>query len=144
MSAGDIIQVIAIIVAVGASIVALVIAYQDRRSAIAIAETDRRIAIDQARLLSDLEAATRLSILEARGGHTDSAVAKDMGAETLALIARLGPDRVPRMWQRRVAKSDQELRAFIEDESEPEFLRDAVEAERAVQDILGDLRALQR
>ena len=142
MTAGDIIQVVAVVVAIGASIVALVIASMDRRNALKIAEGDRRAAVDQARLLAELDAATRLSVLEARGGHTDPVISKDMGAETLALIAMLGPDRVPEMWKRRVAKSDEELRAFIADENEPQFLRDAVEAERAVHDILHELRTL--
>ena len=142
MTAGDIIQVVAVVVAIGASIVALVIASMDRRNALKIAEGDRRAAVDQARLLAELDAATRLSVLEARGGHTDPVISKDMGAETLALIAMLGPDRVPEMWKRRVTKSDEELRAFIADDSEPQFLRDAVEAERAVHDILRELRTL--
>ena len=76
--------------------------------------------------------------------HTDPIISKDMGAETLALIAMLGPDRVPEMWKRRVGKSDEKLRAFIANENEPEFLRDAVEAERAVYDILKDLRRSHR
>lgn len=139
MGAGDIIQIAAVVVAVGASLVALIIASMDRRNAIKIAQDDRRAAADQARLLAELEAAIRLSVLEARGGHTDPVVSKDMGAETLALIAMLGPGRVPEMWKRRVTKSDEELRAFIADENEPQFVRDAVEAERAVHDILNDL-----
>lgn len=139
----DWIQVLVVVAAVGASIVALRIAAQDRKNAIKLSEKDRRLAVDQALLLAELDAAKRLAILEARGGHTDSAISKDMGAETLALIALLGPDRVPHMWKRRVTKSDEELRAFIEDQTKKEFLRDAVEAERAVHDILGDLRALR-
>lgn len=126
-----------------ASIVALVIAAQDRKHAARIAAEDRRHALDQSLLLAELEAAKRLAILEARGGHTDPVIVKDMGAETLALIAMLGPDRVPRMWERRVSKSDAELRAFVNDDSNKEFLRDAVEAERAVHDILQELRALR-
>lgn len=143
MTAGDFIQIAAVIVAIGASIVALVIASMDRRNAIRIAEDDRRVAVDQARLLAELEAGIRLSVLEARGGHINPVVSKDMGAETLALIAMLGPDRVPEMWNRRVAKSDEELRAFITDEDNPQYLRNAVEAERAVYDILKDLRSLR-
>lgn len=50
--------------------------------------------------------------------------------------------RVPEMWKRRVKKSDEELRAFIAEENEPQFIRDAVEAERAVYDVLRVLRDL--
>ena len=92
MAVGDVIQIAAILVAAGASIVALIIASMDRRNAIKIAEDDRQAAADQARLLAELEAAIRLIVLEARGGHTDPIISKDMGAETLALIAMLGPD----------------------------------------------------
>lgn len=143
MTPGDIIQIAVVAVALGASIVALVIASMDRRNAVKIAEDDRRIAVDQALLLAELEAAIRLSVLEARGGHTDPGVRMDMGAETLALVAMLGPGRVPEMWRRRVTKSDEELRAFVANENEPQFLRDAVEAERAVHDVLSELRSLR-
>lgn len=143
MTSGDVIQIVATIVAAGAAVVALVIASMDRRNAIKIAEDDRRVTIDQARLQAELEAAVRLTVLEARGGHTDPVLSKDMGAETLALIAMLGPERVPEMWRRRVTKSDEELRNFIADVREPQYLRDTVEAERAVQAILDELRSLR-
>lgn len=90
ISISDWIQITVVITAVGASIVALVIAAKDRRNATAIAEADRRNAIDQALLLAELEAATRLAIIEARGGHTDPAIRKDMGAEGMALTTLLG------------------------------------------------------
>lgn len=144
MTLSDLLQVLATAAALGASFIALVIAAQDRKSAIKIAEDDRRTAVDQALLLSELDAAKRLAILEARGGHTDPEARSDIAAETLALTALLGPDRVPHMWSRRVEKTDGELRAFIEDQSKEQFLRDAVEAERAVHDILSDLRALRQ
>jgi len=144
VSVSDFIQILAVLAAVGASIVALAIASKDRKNAIKIAEDDRRTAASQALLLAELDAAKRLAILEARGGHTDPVVRGDMAAETLALIALLGPGRVPHMWERRVAKNDEELRAFVEDQTKEEFLRDAVEAERAVHDILRELRALRQ
>ncbi len=143
MTLSDFIQVLAVLAALSASIVALLIAAKDRKNATKVAEDDRRNAVNQALLVSELEAAKRLAILEARGGHTDPVARSDMAAETLALTALLGPDRVPHMWKRRVEKTDAELRAFIEDESKEQFLRDAVEAERAVYDILRDLRALR-
>lgn len=142
MTLADLLQLLVVITAASASIVALVIASKDRKHSATMAAEDRRASANQARLLAELEAAKRLSILEARGGHTDPVVVKDMGAETLALIAYLGPERVPNMWKRRVAKSDAELRKIIADESQEQFIRDAVEAERAVHDILRDFRAL--
>ena len=151
---GDLIQAISTVVTLGAVIVALRIATTDRKHAAEIAELDRAHAFDiaetdrkssahQARLIVELDAARRLAILEARGGHTDSAISKDMGAETLALIGFLGPDRVPRMWDRRVGKTDEELSDFINNDAEPQFLRDSVEAEQAMVSIAREMRSLE-
>lgn len=129
MTAGDWIAVAAVVAAVVTAIVGVIIGIIDRRSARRIAEEDRRASTRQARLTFEWEAAQRLAINLARGGHTDPVISKDMGAEALALIALLGPERVPNLWAARVGKSDEELRAFIADENNAEFLRNAVEAE---------------
>jgi len=138
----DWVQIVSTLVTVSAVVAALLIAAGDRRHSAKVAKEDREASARQARLLFEWDAAKRLSILEARGGHTDEAISKDMGAETLALIALLGPDRVPKMWDRRVGKSDEELAAFVDDEKEPQFLRDSVEAERAMTAIATELRKL--
>lgn len=137
-----VIQAAATVVALGAAIAALAIAAADRRNARRIAEADRRASMKQARLMFEWEAAKRLSIIEARGGHTDKTISKDMGAESLALIGLLGPDRVPTMWGRRVGKSTEELTAYAANESEPQFLRDSVEAELAMDAIAKEIRDL--
>ena len=67
-------------------------------------------------------------------------LARTWGAEALALVALLGPERVPHLWTRRVGKTDQELREFVADESKEQFVRDAVEAERAMSAIASELR----
>ncbi len=144
MDLNNLIQSLVVVTAVGASIVALIIASKDRENARKIAAEDRQTSIRQARLLFEWEAAKRLSIIEARGGHSDPVISKDMGAESLALIGLLGAERVPRMWARRVGKTDAELTAFVEDETNQQYLRDAVEAERAVQRIIDDLHALEK
>lgn len=144
MDLNNLIQSLVVVTAVGASITALAIARKDRENARKIAAEDRRISIRQARLLFEWEAAKRLSVIEARGGHSDPVISKDMGAESLALIGLLGPGRVPRMWERRVGKSDAELTAFVDDKANQQYLRDAVEAERAVQRIIEDLDALEQ
>ena len=131
----------AILAAVGASIVALVIASQDRANAQRIAAEDHRESARQARLMFELDAAQRLSVNLARGGHTDPVTRGDMGAEALALVALLGPERVPRLWERKVGKDDADMRAFIEDEDKLGFRRDAVEAARAARTIAAELRA---
>ena len=144
MTIGDLISLFAALAATGAAIAAVIIGIYDRRNARQIAVEDRRAAARQARLVFEWEAAKRLAIIEARGGHTDRVISKDMGAESLALTGLLGRDRVPNMWDRRVGKSDEELRAFIEDETNEEYLRDAVEAERAMKMIADEIRELDR
>lgn len=134
------VQVAVVLVTAGAVIAALGIASADRRHSARLTREATTASMRQARLLFEWEAAKRLSILEARGGHTDPVISKDMGAETLALIALLGPERVPEMWNRRVGKTDTELRSFIDDQSQPQFLRDSVEAERAVNTIGDEIR----
>jgi hypothetical protein len=141
VTAGDWIAVAAVVAAVVTAIVGVVTGIVDRRSARRIAQEDRRASTRQARLMFEWEVAQRLSINLARGGHTDPAISKDMGAEALALVALLGPERVPNLWARRVGKSDEELREFVADESKQQFLRDAVEAERAMNEIATELRA---
>lgn len=166
MTPSDIIQTLAVLAAVGASLVALAIAAKDRKHsariagqdrehsaavadadrahAASVAAADRAATMHQLRLFSELDAAKRLAVIEARGGHSDPVARKDMGAESLALVAFLGPERVPMMWQRRVGKSDDELRDFAQDENNQQFLRDSVEAERAVHAIIRDIRALEQ
>lgn len=134
------VQVAVVVVAGIAAIVALGIASADRRHSERLAREATEASLRQARLLFEWEAAKRLAILEARGGHTDPVIVKGMGAETLALVALLGPERVPQMWARRVGKTDAELAAFIADTSEPQFLRDSVEAERAMSAIAKEIR----
>jgi hypothetical protein len=137
-----VVQVVATLAAVFAGIAALAIGAADRKNAREIAEADRRHASRQAQLVFEWEAAKRLSILEARGGHSDKTISQDMGAETLALIGLLGPDRVPGMWSRRIGKSTSELEAFVADSSKEQFLRDSVEAQLALDEIAREIRYL--
>ena len=140
MTAGDWIATAAVLAAIITAIIGVVTGVVDRRSARRIAEEDRRASARQVRLMFEWEAAQRLAVNLARGGHTDPVISKDMGAEALALVALLGPERVPHLWKRRVGKTDQELREFIGDESKAQFVRDSVEAERAMNAIASELR----
>lgn len=106
MTTSDWIALTAVIAAVATAIVGIITGIVDRRSARRTAEADRRASARQARLMFEWEAAQRLAINLARGGHTDPVISKDMGAEALALIALLGPERVPHMWEERVGKSE--------------------------------------
>ncbi|MFP7834666.1 hypothetical protein [Marisediminicola sp. LYQ134] len=139
MTIGDWIAAAAVVAAVVTAIIGVVTGIVDRRSALRIAEDDRRASTRQARLMFEWEAAQRLAVNLARGGHTAPVIRSDMGAEALALVALLGPKRVPNLWARKVGKTDQELSEFVADESKEQFLRDAVEAERAMSAIASEL-----
>lgn len=141
MTAGDWSAIAAVVAAVATAIVAVITGIVDRRSA---AGSPRRTAARARDRLGSCSSGRRRSVSRstlARGGHTDPVIRKDMGAEALALIALLGPEPDPKLWADRVGKSDEELRAFVADESNAEFLRNAVEAERAMNGIAPELRA---
>jgi hypothetical protein len=136
------VQVAAVLAAVGAAIVALVISRQDRENARKIAAEDRRTALLQGKLMFELEALLRLSQNLRRGGHEDTGISKDMGAEAGALIGAIGPERLPTNWDKRVAQTPEELRAFVQDETKQDWLRRAVEAQLALMAVSEELRVL--
>lgn len=140
MTVSDGIALAAVLAAVVTAIIGVVTGIVDRRSARRLAEEDRRASAKQARLMFEWEAAQRLAINLARGGHTDPVIVRDMGAEALALTALLGPNRVPHMWEERVGKSDEEMQAFVDDTSNEKWLRWAAEAERAMHRIATEIR----
>lgn len=138
------VQVAAVLAAVGAAIVALVISARDRANAREIAAEDRRQALRQAHLMFELEASTRLTENLNRGGSTDRAEAGRMGSEALTLIGLLGADRLPTQWERRVGE-DERLRDLLQSPQTPGFKKDAIEAQLAVNAVLGEIRdALNR
>lgn len=136
------IQAGAVVVAVGASIVALVVSWRDRVNARNIAAKDRRAALAQAKLMFDLEALLRLLENQNRGGSTDRLETQRLGAEALSLIGLLGRDRLPRLWDRRVERDDDGLRELFEDEHFPEFKKDAVEVQLAVNEVVREIREI--
>lgn len=139
MELTDWIQVVAVLVAVGASLVALYISDRDRTNARQIAAADRRAALRQAKLLVDLENLTRLAENLNRGGSTDPAETKRMGAEALTLIGLIGPDLLPTQWAKRVG-SNAHLEAKLRDEDFPEFKKYAIEAQLAVNTVVDLIR----
>lgn len=136
------VQVAAVVAAVGAAIVALVISRQDRENARKIAAEDRRAALLQGKLMFELEALLRLSQNLRRGGHTDPVIVQDMGAEAAALIGAIGAERLPMNWDSRVAKTPEELRQFVDDETKKDWIRRSVEAQLALMAVSEELRDL--
>lgn len=100
------VQAGAVVVAIGASVVARIISALDRKNSRQIATEDRRTALEHGQLLFEQQALLRLLQNLKRGGHTDSAISKDMGAEAGAIIGALGPERLPMNWDKQVAKTD--------------------------------------
>lgn len=143
MAVGDFIQVVAVLVAIGASIIALVLSWRDRVSARKIAAEDRRVALEQAKLMFDLEQLLRLLENGNRGGSTDALERSRLGAEALSLIGLLGPELLPRQWARRIEHEDKELREKLTDESEsPEFIKDTIETQLAVNTTVDRIRKI--
>ncbi|WP_061016684.1 hypothetical protein [Microbacterium sp. CCH5-D1] len=146
----NIIQILVLVAAVGAAIVALVVSAKDRKNAQRIAEGDRAAAAElaaqdrreglrQAHLMFELEALTKLLENLNRGGSTDPLETRRMGAEALTLIGALGSDRLPHQWERRVG-DDERLEAAYEDPEMPEYKKDALEGQLAVNAVLHEIR----
>lgn len=134
------IQASAIVVAIGASIVALVISWRDRVNARLIASEDRRAALEQAKLMFDLEALLRLLENQNRGGSTDDLERARLGAEAMALVGLIGPNRLPTLWKRRIGHDDDGLRAKLTEESEtPDFLKHTIETQLALNEVVREI-----
>ena len=121
------IQAAVAVAAVGAAIIALIVSAKDRHNARQIAAEDRRAGLEHARLMFDLEVLLRLSQNLERGGHTDQAVSKDMGAEAAALLNALGPNRLPGAWSNQRGGTLEEARAELENGAEPQWVKDKIE-----------------
>lgn len=182
MTGADIIQLLAVLAAVGASIAALIVSAIDRRNARKIAEDDRTAAVQlaaedrdaamrlaaedrdaaaalaaqdraaaaqvarddrreslrHARLLHELDTLARLLQNLNLGGSADRDESKRMGAEALTLIGQLSKERLPNLWSERAGDEDK-LRAAYEDPEMPQYKKDALEAQLAVNAILREI-----
>lgn len=134
------VQVAAVVAAVVAAIIALIISALDRRNARGIAAEDRRAALEHSQLLFEQAELLRLLQNLRRGGHTDEDIIKDMGAEAGAIIGAIGSERLPRNWQARIAQTDEELRAFMDDTTQPDWLIRSVEAQVALNEVTQEIR----
>lgn len=142
MAIGDLIATAALVAAVLASIVALFTSWRDRANARNIAAEDRRSALEQAKLMFDLEALLRLLENRNRGGSTDKEERSRLGSEALSLVGLLGPEQVPTQWARQVERDDDGLRAKATEPKFPEFKKDAIEVQLAVNAATRRIREL--
>ncbi|QDG68367.1 MULTISPECIES: hypothetical protein [unclassified Pseudarthrobacter] len=134
------VQVAAVLAAVAAAIVALIVSALDRRNSRRIAGEDRRAALKQAHLMFELETLLRLKQNLGRGGHSDSTISSDMGAEAAALVGALGPGRVPRSWKFLVDSKPEEIAKSVEDPATPEWLKKSIEAHLALSAVADEIR----
>ena len=136
------VQVAAVLAAVAASIIALAISASDRKTSRQIAADDRRASLTQTKLTFEMDALLRLSRNLARGGTTDDQQRRDMGAEAMALVGAIGPERLPKNYAKTVEKTDAELVEFVDDTENPGFLRYSVESLLALKAVTAELNAL--
>lgn len=117
------------------------LAADDRAAAARVAHEDRRESLRHARLLHELDTLSKLLTNLNRGGSSDQAESKRMGAEALTLIGMLGQARLPTLWADRAGDEDK-LRAAYEDPDMPEYKKNALEAQLAVNAILREIDAI--
>jgi len=137
-----VVQLVLAASAVGAAVVALVIGALDRRTVREIAAEDRRASLEHAKLMFDLEALLRLSQNLERGGHTDSTVSKDMGAEAAALVNLIGPERLPVTWAAKRGSTLDEAREFAAREDTPPFKKHSIEVHLELDRVAQRIREL--
>lgn len=134
------IQSVVAAAAVVAAVIALIIGALDRRNARSIAAEDRRSALAHAKLMFDLELLSRLLENLNRGGSSDPDERSRMGAEALTLIGLLGPELLPRQWTNRVG-DEAKLRALLVNDDNPEWKKNAIEAQLAVNSVIDKINA---
>ncbi len=138
MTTSDVIQIVAVLVAVAASVVALIIATLDRKTQMRIAEKDRA----QARLAVELEYAVRLSTNRNMGGSTDPAETKRLGAEAMALAVVVGKRWVPRQYDYVTeGRTPEQIAAMFDNEESPQWVKWRNEAAVGVQAIVDEMYA---
>jgi hypothetical protein len=136
MGPTDVIQLLAVLVAVAASIVAITIATQDRKVQLRIARQDR----EQARLALELEYAIRLSANRNMGGSTDPAETKRLGAEAMALVGVVGERWVPEQYARIMeGHTPETLAAAHAGDDTPQWVKWRTESTLAVQRIVAEI-----
>lgn len=142
MSVEALIQLAAVVAAVGASIVALWISAADRRNARLIADADRVAALKHSSLLFEQAQLLRLLENARRGGSTDPLETARLGAEAAGIIGLLGPERLPRNWENRVtSREDPSLQEHLNDETTPEWQKCAIEVQLALDDVTARIRS---
>lgn len=147
------IQAGATVVAVAAAVIALIVSALDRKNTRVIAAADRAASADlvrqdraaalrQAQLLFEQKALLRLLENARHAGSTDPLKRADLGAEAAAIIGLFGPGRLPLNWAKRVAKTNEELREIVEDDTHEDFVRNSMEVQLALAEVTDEIGTL--
>jgi hypothetical protein len=126
-AAGFVLQTLGIVTTLAGVAAALKIAVTGNRAADRRAEADRAAVRHAAQHRLEVELLLRLAENLTRGGAQNPQEVARMGAEARALIAALGPERVPLSYEEYAASTDK-LRTTMADTSEPLWLRQSIEA----------------
>ena len=140
--------------AVASAIIALVIASKDRAEAARLAKesadlqfrlasSERAFRVEHDRLSAERDALLRLAENLARGGSTDPLETAQMGAEALAIVGMIGPEKLPLYWAERVEMGDEEMMKFAAEDDTPEWVRWSIEAKVALSRTLQELVELR-
>lgn len=136
----NLIQSVAILAAVVTSVVGFAIARSDRREARRLAAANHAATVRHAQLMFQLEALSRLTGNLNRGGSSDPAESKRLGAEALTLIGLLNEELLPGLWPERVG-DEAKLRELLDEPEMPEWKKQTIEAQLGINMVLERLRS---
>lgn len=129
--------VVAILAALATGVVAIVLGAMDRRNTAMIAARGNQFQ----QLFREQELLQRLLENYNRGGSSDRAESARMGTEALTLIGAIGPDRLPELWASHVS-SDEQLRELLADPEMPDYKKEAIKVQLALNASRRDLLQL--
>lgn len=131
----NVLQSIAILAAVIATIAGFVIARQDRNEARRLAARNHAASVRHAHLLFQLDALSRLAANLNQGGSSNSEESKRLGAEALTLIGLLDSDLLPTLWEERVG-DEEKLQSAANQPGMPGWKLHTIETQLAINKLL--------
>lgn len=128
---------VAIFATLATAVVAIVLGAMDRRNTAMIAARGNQFQ----QLFREQELLQRLLENYNRGGSSDRAESARMGTEALTLIGAIGPDRLPELWDSHIS-SDEQLQELLADPEMPDYKKEAIKVELALNASRRDLLRL--
>jgi len=127
----------AVLAAIATSVLAIVLGALDRRNVSRVAARDHEFQ----QLFREQDLLHRLLENYNRGGSSDATESSRMGSDALTLIGAIGPRRLPELWNSHV-NSDTSLRESLEDPEMPDYKKEAIKVQLAVNANRAALRDL--